>query len=646
MAEKVRDYSALAADILTAVGGPTNIIKASHCATRLRLELKEEPADAKEHIQAMPGVITVVKNNGQFQIVIGTHVNEVYNSFIEDLHIDDNSEDEQQSLLSTIIAMMSAVFAPFIYILAAAGILQGCLIIAKIFSDTFEETGTYVVLDFISWAPFTFLPILIAITASRFFKVDTFVAVACCAALVHPTWAEITSAIEAGERITFAGIALSPTTYTSTVLPPLILVWVLSYVERFAKWILPAVVTRLFQPFICIVIVVPLTILVLGPISDAAARGIAEGYNWLVDVVPWLAAGIVGGLWQVIVIFGVHWGITPVVMSNFAEYGSDSFQAFQTIAVIAQVGAVVGVLIRTRNKEMRSVSASAAVTGIFGITEPTIYGVTLRLKRPFIAGCVAGAVGAIVTSFFGSRYYVYAGLPGPITLINAYEPGTQSLLGLLIGVAIAFFGAIILVQIFGFDDPKTDPIKTAQEVLTKGPEGLEHTTAPASPISEITGKITIHAPLSGELIALENVDDPVFASKSLGNGIAIEPDDGTVYAPITGTVVTVLPSKHAIGLRGDDGVEVLIHVGLDTVSLQGKPFEAYVAKGDHVAVGERLLSFDRVSIEQAGLAITTPIVITNSHKFAGFTFAQPGSVQVGETIGAVTPAPHTSPAEI
>lgn len=634
MAEKVRDYPKLAQDILAAVGGPENIANATHCATRLRLELKDEPTDAKDTVMALPGVITVVKNGGQFQVVIGTHVGEVYESLIGKLELQQGTA--KQPILSRIIAMMSAVFAPFIYVLAAAGILQGCLIIAKIFSDSFENTGTYAVLDFISWAPFTFLPILIAITASKFFKVDTYVAVACCAALVHPSWTEITSAIDGGERITFAGIALSPTTYTSTVLPPLILVWALSYIQRWLGKLLPPVVRPLFLPFGCILIAVPLTILALGPLSDATARGIAEGYNWLVDVVPWLAAALVGGFWQVIVIFGVHWGITPVIMSNFAEYGSDSFQAFQTVAVIAQVGAAVGVILRTRNKQMKTVGTSAAITGIFGITEPTIYGVTLRLKRPFIAGCIAGSAGAVVTSFFDSRYYVYAGLPGPLTLINAYEPGTNSLTGMLLGASIGFFGAMILVQVLGFADP-------VSEVAPNPAQTNADDDNASLPLAATTERV-VRAPLQGELVDLSTIADPVFAQKAMGNGVAIEPDDATVYAPVTGTVVTVLPTKHAIGLRSDDGIEILIHVGLDTVKLKGKPFEVYVSKGDRVTSGDRLLSFDRVAIEEAGMAVTTPVIITNSASLPDLRLAQPGSIQVGDVICTV-PATETEATE-
>lgn len=326
-----------------------------------------------------------------------------------DLEQSEAEEAPKGTVLNRIIATMSAVFAPFVYILAAAGILQGTLILTTLAFPAFAKTGTYEVFSFISWAPFTFLPIFIAITAANHFKVNAFIAVACISALVSPTWADIAARITAGESITFLGIALSGTTYTSSVLPPLFLVWILSYVERFLNKTIHEVIRPLFVPFFSMVLMVPLTILLIGPITTLGAEGIANGYNYLAENAPAVAGLIIGGFWQVIVIFGVHWGVTPMVLANFEQYGRDSFQAYQTIAVIAQIGAVIGVILKARNKETKKVGVSAGLTGIFGITEPAIYGVTLRFKKPFIYGCISGAIGAVTASFFKPYYFAYAG---------------------------------------------------------------------------------------------------------------------------------------------------------------------------------------------------------------------------------------------
>lgn len=621
MSKSVRDYEKLAVDIIDAVGGKNNIIKASRCATRLRLVLKETSTEAKEKVSRLTGVITVVETGGQFQVVIGTNVGKVFDKVASELNLDSTEIEEsgsKASVLNRIIATMSAVFAPFIYILAAAGILQGALILINLANPSFRSTGTYQVLSFMSWAPFTFLPIFIAITASKHFKCNTFIAVACAAALVSPDWAAIAGRIAHGEVITFLGIKLAKTTYTSSVLPPLFLVWILSYVERFVEKKLPEVVKALFTPLICMVIMVSLTILSIGPVSAGLATGIANGYNSLYNFAPPVAAAVIGGVWQVVVIFGVHWGVTPMVLANYDMYGKDTFQAFQTMAVIAQTGAVLGVFIKARSMATKNISLSAGITGLFGITEPAIYGINLKFKKPFICGCIAGAVGAAVGSFFNIAYYAYAGLPGLLTIVNAITPhNSKSIIGMLLGAAISFFGSIILVQIVGIgknekDSEKVDN-KKVQTVLN-------------------SENRVIKSPLTGRVIELASVNDPVFSSGAMGKGIAIEPNDNKVYAPFNGTVEFIAETKHAIGLRSEDGVEILIHVGMDTVKMNGRGFNVKTTVNSKIKEGDLLLEFDRNAIEKERYSLVTPVVITNSDAYEHNTLRLEQEVKYGESI--------------
>jgi PTS system beta-glucosides-specific IIC component len=626
---QVRDYNKLAHDIIREVGGAENIVNATRCATRFRLVLKETPKGAKEKIAELPGVITVVENNGQFQVVIGTHVGDVYAAAAEILQLDENgqtAEQPKQSIVNRVIATMSAVFAPFVYILAAAGLLQGALILITMAAPSFANTGTYEVLSFMSWTPFTFLPIFIAITASKHFKCNTYIAILCCCALVNPSWAEMAARIAGGDVIHFLGIKLSETTYTSTVLPPLILVWLLSYLERFIEKRLPDATKPLLTPLLCFLIMVPATILVIGPVSAVTANGIAKGYNFLAGTAPALAGAVIGGFWQVVVIFGVHWGITPVVLANFDMYGKDTFQAFQTIAVVAQVAAAFGVFIKSRNKEFRGVALSAGITGLFGITEPTIYGVTLRLKKPFICGCVGGAIGAVVMSFFNSAYYAYAGLPGPLTIVNAIsKDAPMSFIGELIGCAVAVVIAIVLIQVIGFDDPKSKEDKPAEKAEQDENQATEE-------IEEKTEEKVVMSPLTGEVIPLSEVKDEAFSSEAMGKGCAIIPTEGTVCAPFDGTIVGLLDSHHAVGMESENGIEILIHVGMDTVKLNGKHFVSHVEQGQKVKKGQLLLEFDIPAIQKAGYEVVTPVIIANTDEFSDIVTEANGQVHCGERL--------------
>lgn len=606
MSSKIRDYNKLAVDILNELGGENNIVTVARCATRLRLVTQKTPENAKENIAKFPGVITVVEKGGQIQVVIGTNVDKVYNAFVQLIKTDNKvASVENKNILNLIIATMSAVFAPFVYVLAASGILQGILILIKLAFPDFGTTGTYQVFNFISWAPFAFLPIFIAITASQHFRCNIYIAVACCAALLSPTWAELAALIKSGQEINLFGLALSETTYTSTVLPPLFLVWLLSYLERLLEPRLHSIIKPLLMPLICLVIMVPLTLLAIGPLTANAAHYIANGYNWIVNLAPSVAGGLIGAVWQVFVIFGVHWGITPVIIENINQYGQDSFQAFQTIAVIGQVGAALGFYIKTKNKDMKGVSLSAFVTGIFGITEPAIYGVNLRYKKPFIYGCVCAALGGIVAGFFTPYYYTYAALPGPLTIVNAINPEHPgSFIGVLIGSAIALFGPVLLIQILGTGETKSSSTEQIEDDTPK----------------VLVDEIKITSPMTGKALPLSEVPDPAFAQKLMGEGIAIEPTDNHVYAPDDAKITAVFErSKHAIGLTLNNGVELLIHCGIDTVNLKNNEFSYHVTLNQEVKKGDLLISFDPDAIRKAGYPLITPIIIVNSAEYQQIT---------------------------
>lgn len=624
MAEKIRDYSRLARDIIIAVGGEKNIVSAARCATRLRLVLKEVPADATARVSSMAGVITVVEKGGQYQIVIGPHVGEVFDVVAKELRLDDKQgevPEVQQGLMNRIIAAMSAVFAPFVYVLAAAGLIQGLLIVIKLISPGFADTGTHALLNLISWAPFTFMPILIAISVSKHFKCNTYVAVTCCCALVSPSWTALAGRIADGEVIKFLLFPMTRTTYTSTVLPPLFLVLVLAYLEHFLQKRLPEVIRSLVTPFLCIIIMVPATILVLGPVANGLANGLATAYNTVYAAVPILASLIFGGFWQVLVIFGVHWGFNPLTLANFEIYGWDTTQVFKTCAVISQAAACFAVFMKSRNPEFKKVSFSSGLTGVFGITKPAIYGITLRLKKPFICACIASAIGSAVASFFHSAYYVYAGLPSILTVVNAIsDTNPTSFIGILAGCATTIVITFVLIQVVGFDDPPVPaPVST---VPTAAPAGIKKNT-------------TIVSPLNGIAKSISEVNDPTFSEGVLGQGIAIIPSEGRLYAPFDGVVGRVVDTKHAVNLINDAGVEMLIHIGLETVSLDGKYYK--VKDGDPIKAGDLLIEFDLNAIRKDFDTIT-PVLVTNADDLTAVeVLKDSGPVKVGEPVLLVRP---------
>lgn len=593
---KNEEYEKLADEIIHYVGGESNISNVQRCATRLRFILKETPSNAIEEISKLPKVITVVEKGGQFQVVLGPQVGTVFDIVSSKLNLDnkveeDTQSEEKKSLLNRIIGTMAAVFAPFIYVLAASGLLQGILIVATQFAPDFANTGTYQILNLTSWAPFTFLPLLIAFTASKHFKCNQYVALACCLPMVSQAWSELATSISNGETIRFLFANVSPTTYTSTVLPPLILIWCLGYLEKFLCKHIPEIVRSLLVPFLCIVILVPLNFTVVGPLTQFVSDIIALGYSSLYHTLPWLAAGVVGSLWQVIVIFGIQWGIVPIVLADFAAYGCDSIQVFITIAIIAQMSAAFGVAIKSKQKETKSMAVSAGITTIFGVTEPTIYGVTLPRKKPFVFACVWAGIGSIVASFFNSMNYVYAGLPSILTTVNSIsDKNPLSFTGCMIGCAVAAVGTIATIIVLGWNEE-------TKEVS-----------------QEESKSISVQSPLTGVVKELSEVNDPTFSGGLLGNGYAVVPSIGEVKAPFDGEVVSLFPTKHAIGLKSKSGLEVLIHVGLETVNKNGEGFDAKVKQGDAIKQGQTLITFDLDTLKKE-FDMITPVIVTNGAEF-------------------------------
>ncbi|MDQ1085328.1 MULTISPECIES: beta-glucoside-specific PTS transporter subunit IIABC [Microbacterium] len=603
------DHAKTAAAVLTGVGGEGNITSMVHCATRLRFVLKDEGKADAAALRATPGVITTAQAGGQYQVVIGNDVPEVF-AAIQAATKGGGSDTRAGEAptgnpFNRFIRMIAAIFTPVLWALAGTGLLKAFLAAAVTFGWMDTTTTTYTILNALSDAFLTFLPLALAITAARYFRAAEFTSLAIAGALVYPSIV----ALNGQPDITFFGIPVTMVSYVSSVIPIIVIVWLQAYAERFLLKVLPSAVRRFLTPMIVVLIAVPLVFVVIGPLSNLLGTTLASGIGWIFQTVPWLGGAILGGLWQVFVIFGLHWGFVPLFQLEYQTTGS--FLLFGPVfaAVLAQGGAVAGVLARTRNRNLRSLAAPATLSALLaGITEPAIYGITLPLKRPFAFGIVGGVIGGAIVAtggVFTRAFVVPSGLALPALLGN----GDMVLLAIGLGAAVVV--PFVLVVLFGFADPVDESVAAAPAAATD---------------------TVVSNPVDGTVVPLAEVPDAAFADASLGKGVAIRPTSGAVYAPFDGTVVAAFPTGHAIGLRGVDGVELLIHVGLDTVKLGGQHFALKVQSGAEVKAGDLLLEFDGDAIEKAGYDLITPVIVTNGDLYPDIADAASGPLSHGETL--------------
>ena len=589
--------TALAKQLLKLVGGKQNINQVWHCATRLRFTLKDQDKVPKEKVEALDGVITVVEASGQFQVVIGNNVSDVYQEVVKlEPSLSDGTEGPAtvthekmtfKRAFNGLLTFISGVFTPFLGAMAGAGILKGLLSLAVVLGWLTTKSGAYQIWWAAADGIFYFLPLALAFTAAKQLKVNQFVAMAIAAAMVYPNIV----ALVGKPSIDFFGIPVVAANYTATVLPILLVVVVQKFLEPFFNRIWHESVRNILAPLCLLVVIVPLTMLVVGPVSSILSNGLATAIVSLNKSVPVLAGMILGGFWQVFVIFGVHWALVPVMMNNIALYGTDPMMPILLPAVLAQAGAAFAVFLKARDAKMKSLAGSSTITALFGITEPTIYGITLKLKKPFYCACVAGAVGGIIVAMSGAGANV-ASLASILSLPTYLGKGFGVS---VIGDVVAFVLGVGLTLAFGgINAPAKN--QAAAEVVADHAE-------------------TLAAPVKGTLVALSDVPDEVFASGTMGQGIAIEPEEDVVKSPVAGTVSLVYPTGHAIGITSDKGAEILIHIGIDTVNLKGKHFKALIEQGQKVTVGTPLVEFDYQAIQAAGYAPTVTMIVTNSDQY-------------------------------
>lgn len=612
--------SNLSKQIIALVGGEGNVNSVFHCATRLRFKLKDNSKANKAELEKTPGVITVVENSGQFQVVIGNNVSQVFEQIMKETSLQDaeksgNEESsEDTGVLGKAVDIISSIFSPILGALAGAGILKGLLALILSLEWISGTSGTYLILNAASDSVFYFLPVFLAVTAARKFKANQFVSIAVAGALIYPS---VIAAVGSTDPLHFLGIKIVLINYSSSVIPIILAVWVQSYIEKWFRSFIHESVRNILVPMFALLIVIPLTFLAFGPVGSLISDGLASGYTWLYNLSPLVAGAIAGAFWQVFVIFGVHWGFVPIMLSNIATLGHDTMLPILSAAVLSQAGAVFGVFLKSKNPQLKALAGSSTLAAVFGITEPTIYGVTLKLKKPFIYACISGAIGGAIIATGGARALSFS-LPGLLALPTYFGTG---FIWVVIGIAVAFVLAAILVFVFGFDDPAVD---ANAPVNSNGVADITTATQ--------IGKESVVSPLAGALLPLESLPDEAFASGAMGKGIVIEPSFGRLTSPVNGTVTTVFPTGHAIGITSDGGAELLIHVGVNTVKLKGKHFDKRVNEGDKVTEGQLLLEFDVEAIRAAGFVTATPVIVTNSAQYLDVLKNTGSEVTNGESL--------------
>ena len=625
-------YEKLSKDIVEAVGGKENVVSLHHCVTRLRFKLKSNDKADMERLKKMDGVATTLISGEQFQVVIGNHVADVFAEVSPLLGLNgDVKKDEPKreiknikDVLNLLIDVLSKLFQPMLGVMAAAGMLKG--IAAILLSlGVLNTDGTYLAIQAAGDGLFQLLPVFLAWTSANYFGMNGFTAIAVAAGLIYPSL----GTMELFNKAHFLGIpiVIPAGGYVSTVMPIIFSVWLGSHVEKLFKKIVPAMVRTFLVPFFTLLITYILSLLVIGPVISNASAALGTGLTALYNLNSTIAGGLLAGLWMVMVMFGLHWGLVPIAMNNVATLGYDTIIGSLMAHSFALLGVLLVIILKTKEQKVKDLSIPAAFSALFGVTEPGIYGVTLPMKIPFIIACISAAIGGAIGGFFKMKIYTIGALG--LFSLSSYIPkegigrdfyiySAVCLISLISGIILTMFVKI--------------PKLYEEENVSESNDENKADKKPVNIEDKILEKEVIYSPLKGEFKLLKDAEDAAFASGALGKGAAVVPIEGKVVAPADGTIITLFPTNHAIAIETDSGAELLIHVGLDTVQLDGKYFYPKVKEGDTVKKGDLMLEFDIDEIKKAGYVLTTPVIVTNTDEFLDVIEIDKENIEFGEKL--------------
>jgi PTS system beta-glucosides-specific IIC component len=620
-------YDGLSRIIIQNVGGKDNIVSLTHCVTRLRFKLKDEGKANTDILKNTDGVVTVIQSGGQYMVVIGNHVPDVYASVVSVGHLEskaaaqnddeDDGPKEKQNPFNAFVNIVTGVFTPFLGVFCACGIIKGLLALFVAIGIMDGSGGTYNILYSLGDAAFYFLPVLLGYTAAKRFKLPEMEGMIIGLALVYP-YVVSGSGMDVSNIFKIPVVMPAAGDYTSSVLPIICAIAFAAWFEKKYKKFIPDTIKMFTVPLITCVVTVCLTFWVIGPITSAVSNVLSAFFNAVNNFSPILMGLLVGFFWQILVMFGLHWALIPMALNNMAN-GGDVILAAMLGTTFAQTGAVIGIMLKTKDKKIKSLAPPAIISGIAGVTEPAIYGITLPKKAPFFRTCAIAGIGGAAICASGCLAYSMAGM-GVFAYTSLINSATGDLSKMYVGIAITIICLIagLAAELIFYKDDAPAP-KAAAKPAAGG------TAASA-------GDKTVAAPVKGQVVQLADVKDEVFSSEAMGKGVAIEPAEGKVYAPADGEISTFFPTGHAIGITTDSGVEILIHVGMDTVEMNGDGFTPKKKQGDRVKKGDLMLEFDIAKIKAAGHPVTTPVIITNTDDYADVLPTDAASVVPGDKL--------------
>ena len=617
------DAKKTAQQILKEVGGESNVQNLTHCVTRLRFTLNSSEHVDEQKIKSIPGVVGVVNKGGQFQVIIGPDVPIVYGEITKLGSFGSAKStpepEEKKGLVNSILDTIAGIFSPIMGIIAGAGMVKALLSILSVF-ELIDPTGnTYYFLNFIADTSYYFLPIFLATSAAKKFHCNTHMAMLMGAMLLHPKFIALKDAGDAA--VTVLGLPVRMVTYSSSVIPIIMIVFTLSYVEKFVEKITPKVIKFVARPLLTILIMAPISFVILGPLGGIIGDGLVTVLLSIEKIAPWILPTVIGAFMPFLVMTGMHYSLLPAYVSSLSALGYETIIGPGNLpSNIAQGAAALCVAVKTKNKEFRQLAVSGGITALIGVTEPALFGVNLRLKKPLIATTIGGGLGGLYAGITGVLRFGGGGAGlAAIGLYVGEDP--KNVIKALITAAIAFIVTFALMWYLGFEDV---PGENEEENAPAPAPETEKRTVPAA------GNNTVSSPLKGEMIPLAQVEDEVFSSGMMGKGMAVRPEEGKLYAPVDGRILSVFDTKHAICIESENGAELLIHVGIDTVELGGKYFDVHVKEGDKIKTGDLLLEFDQKAIEDSGYKTVTPVLVTNTDAFKEIREEAAGNVQAGD----------------